>query len=247
MADADPELERLRRASFARDATDADVHAYVTALAARSAVVTAAAPTAPVATGPDAAEPDAAEPDAADPGAKAPDPEPVAGPAEGRARMPRRALVGAVGAAGVLLGIAAGVVVGLQLQPQAQVARPSGVAVLERWQELPMADVPTGLDLENPDARGLGELDGVRFTGTVGTGGPSLLAGDEVVCFNVTMPDGSGVGSCATRSDFIDHGIWVGTGGPQGEAAYLWSPDGPPGPVTCSPGSWTYSCPGSGG
>ncbi len=217
------QLERLQRAAYSRDATDADREALAAALTLDPAP----------------AEPEHATvyedqelaPDSADQEAE---------PAHERFR--RRWLAPLALISALLVGGFGGYLLrhGTATPP---------TSVLERWETLPPAQGDPGhFGLENPDSRILGSINEgqFQFIGTVGSPGDfydGQFEGD-MVCLTVieTGTEGSG-GSCNTREIFLESGIGHSSDAGGNRLNWYWPPDGPPGVVTCPHWEWPAVCP----
>lgn len=225
----DAELERLRRAAFARGGTERDLAALADALdAARAAP--------PVEEAADQrAEPEAEQ--AAEPAGEAVPPAESAPAPVGsrRAWTVRTAVLGIV----ALLAGGAG---GWVLRDLA--TAPPVPSVLAAFASLPEAENPWPDSLTHADSRLLGEADGTRFIGTTGIA-PDPFPGPSgaLVCLWVEDDDAVAGGACTSRDRFLTSGVSFGVSGPDFARIYAWPPDGPPGVVVCAPAQWLVDCP----
>lgn len=153
-------------------------------------------------------------------------------------RMPTWVAVAGALVVVLAVGIGIGWIVG------ASAAGPGAHNVLDRWEELPGADI-TGVasTVREGDTRFLGEVEGDRFYGTMGIAAEGPRQGEQVICLDVRREDESGVGSCASRQDFETRGVWVTGAGPGWRATYTWNAFSPPAKSTCPPEDWLRSCP----
>lgn len=156
-------------------------------------------------------------------------------------RRHRTVTVAAIGVIALAAGIAVGWFAGTGTARPTVADAPN---VLDRWEDLPEVE-PVGEhhSVRDGDTRLLGEIEGEVFTGTIGSGADDFFRDQELVCLDVRRDDDTGVGSCAPRHLFEEHGIWITASGSGWRAAYVWTAYSPPARVSCAPDDWLLSCP----